>query len=160
MKRKGNYTRGKAHHKYKHGEYGIPLYTAWQRMRQRCLNPKNKRWARYGGRGITVCERWSEFRSFKEDMGATWFKGASLERIDNNGNYEPSNCKWIPFAEQAKNRSDTIMVEYKGEKMCMRDWEHKLGFKRGTLRMRLRYYGWSVEQALSIKPKQGQKINV
>lgn len=86
-----------------------------------------------------------------EDMGDSWFKGASLERNENDGNYEKSNVRWIPMAEQAKNRKDTVHIEWQGRTMCMADWERELGFKKGTIRMRLRYYGWSVEQALTIK---------
>lgn len=85
-------------------------------------------------------------------MGNSFKDGLSIERIDNNGNYEKSNCKWIPFKDQAKNRRDTNLITYKGETLCMKDWERKLGFRDGTVRMRLRYYGWSIEEALTIKP--------
>jgi len=122
-------------------------------MKDRCLNPKDKRYHRYGGRGITVCKRWLNFEGFSQDMGATYKNGLTLERINNNGNYTPSNCVWIPFAEQAKNRSDTVFIEWNGKRQCMRDWERELGFNKGTLRMRLRRYGWSVERALSTKAK-------
>jgi len=150
-KRQGNYIRGQQHHKYKHGQYGTPLYICWRRMKQRCLDKNDKRYPRYGGRGITVCDKWLEFEGFVEDMGDSWFKGASLERNENDGNYEKSNVRWIPMAEQAKNRKDTVHIEWQGRTMCMADWERELGFKKGTIRMRLRYYGWSVEQALTIK---------
>ena len=88
-------------------------------------------------------------------MATTWRKGLSLERVDNNGNYEPKNCQWITFVNQGKNRSTTYIIEFGGKKMCVGDWEKVLGFKSGTIRARLRYYGWTIEQALTTKPDYG-----
>src|ERR1700677_325538 len=96
MKRSQNYARGRNHYSYKHGQYGSPLYICWQRMKQRCLDKNDKRYHRYGGRGIKVCDKWMEFKGFFEDMGASWFAGGSLERIDNDGNYEKCNVRWVP----------------------------------------------------------------
>jgi len=82
-----------------------PAYRAWHNMKGRCLNPKDKRYKDYGGRGIKVCDRWLDyFIHFRDDMLATWKPGLSLDRIDNDGNYEPNNCKWSTSSEQAKNR--------------------------------------------------------
>jgi len=83
---------------YRNRTYGI-----WQAMRGRCLNPNNSRWASYGGRGIKVCVRWSKFENFLADMGEAP-EGLTLERKDVNGNYNPANCKWATWAEQAKNK--------------------------------------------------------
>ena len=88
----------------KHGQAGSKLHMIWKTMRQRCLNPANRKYHCYGGRGIRICDRWQEFLGFLQDMGPTWQDGLSIERIDVNGHYDPGNCIWIPLADQAKNR--------------------------------------------------------
>lgn len=89
-----------------HPEYGV-----WKTMRQRCSNPNRNSYPNYGGRGIKVCERWSKFENFIADMGPRP-AGYTIERLNNNGNYEPTNCKWIPLSDQGKNRRS----RYRGEK--------------------------------------------
>lgn len=91
-----------------------PLYGLWYGMIYRCENPKAVRYDRYGGRGITVCERWKTFQFFCDDMGPRPSKGHSVDRIDNDGNYEPSNCRWATRHEQAANTSTTIQVKVFG----------------------------------------------
>jgi len=81
------------------------IYISWAKMISRCVDPYNNRWHRYGGRGIKVCDRWRAFENFLIDMGSSWEKGLSIDRIDNEGNYEPLNCKWSTAKEQANNRS-------------------------------------------------------
>lgn len=88
----------------KHGLKQHRLYPIWKTMRMRCNNPNNHKYANYGGRGIRVCERWSDFKTFLDDMGPSFTEGLSLDRIDVNGHYEPGNCRWATYKVQANNR--------------------------------------------------------
>ena len=86
-----------------HGQVGTGAYSSWQAMRARCLNPNNREYLRYGGRGITVCERWQSFENFLADMGLRP-EGLTLDRINPDGNYEPGNCRWATWTEQRVNQ--------------------------------------------------------
>lgn len=130
----------------RHGMSASPTWRVWRSMRQRCEDSNCKGFAGYGGRGIRVCERWQVFENFIDDMGEAP-KGMQLERIDNDGNYEPSNCKWATRKEQARNRRSTKFVEYRGERMCVSELADKVGMSRGTLACRLKR-GVPVEQAV------------
>jgi hypothetical protein len=137
---------------YKHGhakKYGktSKMYWTWCSMRKRCYNAKTPSYRNYGARGITVCERWMTFANFLADMGDKP-EGLSLERIDNDGNYEPGNCKWATPAEQNRNNRFTRMVTFNCETLCVVDWAKKTGIKRVTLEARL-LAGWSAERALT-----------
>lgn len=94
-----------------HGMTGSQTYNSWRAMRERCERPSNKRFKDYGGRGITVCERWKSFNNFLADMGAS--NGLTIERNNVDGNYEPGNCCWIPATDQAKNRRSSL--KYRNE---------------------------------------------
>ncbi len=98
------HNRENAFNNRKHGMYNTKTYYVWRSMLQRCNNPKSSFYYRYGGRGIKVCERWSEFENFLADMGEQPM-GLTLDRIDNDGNYEPGNCRWITHKENCNNRS-------------------------------------------------------
>lgn len=113
-------------------------YKAWCNLRQRCNNPKHNSYHRYGGRGISVHPRWLEsFENFIEDMGHPE-EGMSIERKNNDGNYEPGNCEWIPMPVQAKNRHNNIYFEFDGEKLSLREISARCGIPYDTTYGRLK----------------------
>lgn len=126
-------------------------YRIWQMMIQRCHNPRNKSFSKYGGRGIVVCDRWRDpangLSQFISDMGPRPDR-ASVERINNNGNYEPSNCRWASAREQNRNTSQNQMITWNGETKCAVDWERSLGISRFTIYSRIRQ-GWPLERVLT-----------
>jgi len=126
----------------------LPEFYVWSGMIARCYNPNDGSYERYGGRGITVCERWLNFDNFILDMGRRPSSKHSIERINNSSGYEPANCKWALPSEQARNRRSTVFLTYQGITLCMLDWANLLGLKKGTLSNRKKY-GWSVERMLT-----------
>lgn len=138
---------------WKHGHaplYGkpSPTYYSWAGMVTRCTNPKNKRWDRYGGRGIKVCERWMTFANFLADMGEKPV-GKSLDRYpDQNGNYELGNCRWATAEEQARNRSNNTLLTLNGETKTIAEWAVITGISFRMLSYR-HCYGWSDERTLT-----------
>lgn len=125
----------------------------WRGMIARCTNNKLPSWSRYGGRGITVCERWLDLDNFLQDMGKRPTSQYTIERIDNNGNYEPGNCKWATLNEQARNRCNNRNITYNNETKCITDWAIKLGISTSMIASRLDR-GWSFEQILAnLSPK-------
>jgi hypothetical protein len=116
-------------------------------MLQRCTNPKDKGYRRYGGRGISVCPRWKEFKEFWKDMGARPSKDYSLDRINNDGNYEPSNCRWATRVQQNRNRSYARPITVDGRTQLMADWARERGLVEATICKRLAR-GWSAYRAV------------
>jgi hypothetical protein len=115
-----------------HGMKNTPEWEAWHAMRQRCLNPKNKGWKRYGGRGISVCPKWAIFELFLEDMGKRPV-GMTLERIDNSKGYYPDNCRWATPKEQSHNRRNNKPLTARGKTMLQVDWAKKLGYANSSV---------------------------
>lgn len=117
-------------------------------MVERCTVPTCNRWEYYGGRGIKVCERWLRFENFFADMGKKPSRAHSIERTDNNGNYEPGNCRWATQTEQGRNTRKTRFVTFGDQRLAIGDWADKTGISIHALRGRLNG-GWSVERALT-----------
>ncbi len=138
-----------------HGMTGTPTYNSWAGMRQRCLEPSHAAYGKYGGRGIKLDPRWLDFNNFLADMGERP-SGMSIERIDNDGDYTPSNCKWATLEEQNWNKRSTRMLEYKGETKPLFIWAREFGQKFDLVRLRLDW-GWPVDLALTLPPQRGRK---
>lgn len=132
-----------------HGKSHSPEWNSWNGMKDRCHNPKSKDYSSYGGRGIKVCLRWREdFMAFYKDMGEKPTRQHTLDRIDPNGNYEPSNCRWATKMEQANNRRDNKHFTHNGRTQTLSRWADELGMSRGLLWNRV-YLGWSTERILT-----------
>lgn len=132
-----------------HGQTNSRTHRAWKAMRQRCLNPRTKCFARYGGRGIAICERWASFNNFVADMGEC-ASGMSLDRYpDNNGDYEPLNCRWATRNQQQQNKRTSRLVTWNGETLALGEWAKRYGVKRQTLEYRLSCGRWSLVDALT-----------
>ena len=122
-------------------------YITWEGIKQRCHNPNANGYERYGGRGITVCNRWrNSFEAFFEDMG-TKPKGLTLERVDNDEGYSKENCEWATMQRQACNRRNTRMISYNGKEQTMTEWAREYGLDRGVLWHRLYNMKWDMKDA-------------
>ncbi len=132
-----------------HGLYGTPEYCSWAGMKYRCLTPTCKRYEDYGGRGITVCERWMRFENFLEDMGNKPSPEMGIERIDNDKGYYPENCKWGTEEEQQNNKRNSVFIEFKGIKKTLAQWAREVGIPCSALRARIIDYGWDIEKSLT-----------
>ena len=133
------------------------LYRKYHHMKDRCYNPKDKRYARYGGRGIKIYDEWlnnySLFEKWALDNG--YKEGLTIDRIDNDGNYEPSNCRFVSFAENSKKKSTTRYFTYNGRTLSLADWCKELGFNYHTILCRIRA-GWSFEKSITTPVKKGR----
>lgn len=122
-----------------HGRSLTPEYRAWEHMHSRCSNPKVANFKDYGGRGIRVCERWHSFECFLADMGPRPSKAHSIDRYPNNdGDYEPGNCRWATPVEQASNRRVNRIVTYEGRQMTLKEACERSGLPRSTAYARLK----------------------
>jgi hypothetical protein len=132
----------------KHGMSFSREYRSWESMLARCECITNREYPDWGGRGIRVCERWHDFNNFYADMGARP-KGTTLDRIDNNGDYEPSNCRWATAKMQSNNRRSNTLITYNGRTQTLQQWADETGICSGTISQRIRKRGWSIEKALT-----------
>jgi endogenous inhibitor of DNA gyrase (YacG/DUF329 family) len=133
-----------------HGHFGDRTYSSWCAMKQRCLNQRHLAFARYAGRGITICERWMTFENFLADMGERP-SGKTLDRIDNDRGYEPGNCRWATRRDQGRNTRSVRLITYRGESRSLAEWAEILGFDEALARKRLAT-GWPFERAIDPRP--------
>lgn len=134
--------------KLSHGYARTPEYGVWAGIKARCYNPNKPSYVDYGGRGIRMCDRWrNSFSAFYEDMGHRPSPDLTIERIDNEGDYEPGNCVWAPRSVQSWNRRPTVWLEYKGRSINKRDASLIAGVPPDRIKQRLAK-GWSVERAI------------
>ena len=139
-----------------HRGTGTPEFKVWDTMKQRCTNPNDHQYPRYGGRGITICERWSDFANFLHDMGKRPTPFHTIDRINNDGNYEPLNCRWATKKQQARNRRSSRPITFGGLTMPLTDWAKQCHIDERTLFWRLRH-GWTMERAISEIPVKRRK---
>lgn len=135
---------------FRHGGRFTVEYTAWCNMKARCYQQKHHKYPMYGGRGITVCDRWlNSFENFFEDMGQRPSKTHSVDRKDGSKNYSPDNCRWVTKREQAENRPDfNNMIEHDGKNQSVTAWAREIGITRESLRDRING-GWDIVKAIT-----------
>lgn len=147
-------------HKQQHLKHGeckrnnrTRLYIIWSDIRQRCYRTSAVDYERYGGRGITVCSEWlgeNGYKNFREwALQNGYAKNLSIDRIDNNGNYEPSNCRWVTMQDQANNRRSNHLIEFNGKQQTISQWSREIGVSKHLLYSRIVILGWSVEKAFT-----------
>lgn len=134
----------------KHGGKGTPLYNVWRGIKERCYCPKNKAFKYYGGKGVEVCTEWKDdfgtFKKWAEDNG--YKQGLTIDRLDNNKNYEPSNCRWTTMREQSNNKTNISKYEINGELYSLRDLSEKFNLPIDVLYYRVKRAKWSIEKAV------------
>ncbi len=121
----------KSFRNYKHGQTGTRLYNVWRSMKERCYSSTYVQYKRYGGRGIKICDEWrNDFQAFKAwaiENGYT--EGLTIDRIDNDGDYEPNNCRWVDMKTQARNTSKNVYIEHEGKRICLSELAEIYGLK-------------------------------
>lgn len=137
-------------------------YSIWSGMRRRCRDPKRDNYKYYGGRGIKVCPRWETFKTFIDDMGEPP-PNHTLDRIDRDGNYEPSNCRWATKAQQANNTCLNLFIVYQNRRQTLAQWCHELNLVYETVKNRIYKFRWSVDNAFNIPidvKKRAKRTNI
>lgn len=131
----------------RHGMWKHPTYRVWVQMKSRCSDANNPGFADYGGRGITICQRWGDFALFWKDMGSSWQQGLYLDRINNDKGYHPSNCRWTTMAEQARNTRRNRYIQTPWGRMIVADAARKAGIDKRNVHWRIRA-GWPEDRLL------------
>lgn len=136
----------------RHAESGTQLYRAWTNMRYRCNTPTCQCYKNYGGRGITICKEWGEYESFRDwALNNGFMEGLSIDRIDVDGNYEPSNCRWVSDKTQQNNKRNNVTLTFGGQTHTLQEWSEMTGINWTTLKRRINA-GWNTEDTLTRKP--------
>jgi len=126
------------------------VYWTWHNMLQRCENPNNKRYKDYGGRGITVCDEWHDPQIFISwALASGWEKGLALDRIDNNGNYKPDNCRFVTPKENSRNKRNNHLITFDGKTQTMAQWAEEVNIPYHILKDRINKLHWPIERALT-----------
>jgi hypothetical protein len=131
-----------------HGMCYTPLNGIWREIRKRCLNKNYKRYADWGGRGITVCKQWDVFMNFHEDMKDGYKKGLQIDRIDNNKGYSKENCRWVTRTENGRNKRNNVLLTFAGKTACVAEWEQMYNLPKDIIRKRIKR-GWDTERAIT-----------
>ena len=135
------------------------IYTIWRQMKNRCLKKNNKDYHRYGGRGIKICKRWLIAKNFFDDMGDPPNNKMQLNRINNNGDYKPSNCKWSTAMENSNNKRTSIFISYKGKKKTIAQWARILHICPKTLGHRINAK-WPIDAVFTLKVNRGNRHKI
>lgn len=143
VKRQRLVTRNTTHNLSRSFEYNV-----WAKIIERCTRATAENFPWYGGRGISVCDRWRTFELFIADMGAAPGKGFEIDRIDNDGNYEPGNCRWVTKKQNARNRRNNHRLTFAGKTLCISEWAELTGLRAAAISERIAS-GWPVEKALT-----------
>ena len=151
---KSSPNQGNGHHGNRiHGMSRHPFYTVWCNMIGRCYRPSSISYPWYGAKGVKVATRWLKFINFRDDMFPSWSPGLEIDRYPNqNGDYEPGNCRWVNHHDQLRNYARNHWVEFNGERRTITDWSKHLGGAHSLVRHRLRL-GWTIERALTTPAK-------
>jgi hypothetical protein len=128
---------------------GQNIYGSWAELKRRCKDRKRVCFKDYWWRGITCCERWEKFENFYNDMWDSWKPWLQIDRIDNDWNYEKSNCRWVTRKENCRNKSNNRILEFNWMKKCIAEWAEYLWIKQSTLYQRYHTYKWSIEKCLT-----------
>jgi hypothetical protein len=140
-----------------HGKTRTPIYNTWRGMVGRCNNPSDIYYHNYGGRGIAVCNEWQDASTFIAwALANGWEEGLQIDRIDNDGNYEPGNCRFVTRSENCRNMRSNRLLTFRGATKPISVWAEQLSIPEGTIRSRTRR-GWTPEQALTLCPQRGKK---
>lgn len=134
-----------------------PEYRVWLGMLNRCRNPRDSAFHKYGAKGVSVCQRWHSFEAFIADMGLRPSDDHSIDRIDGSKDYAPDNCRWATREEQQNNLRNNVNITIGGETLTASQWDRRKGWRRGTVWGRIRR-GWTAEQATSIAPRLSNRV--